>query len=138
MSPSDRPNRPGNDPLRDLNAAGGDSSRRPAEPTRPLRLPDDVAFEAVEADTDDVEDEDDDSEVIYLDDDNEWALLLPEGAVLHAHGTAEDDDEEAIFYECEPAEDDDGEPLLRCTECGATITEAEVADLITALDEEAE
>ncbi len=29
-------------------------------------------------------------------------------------------------------------PLLRCTECGATITEAEVADLITALDEEAE
>lgn len=127
-----RPEQPGNDSPRDLTPAGSDS-RGQMEPTRPLRLPDDLELDPLGVEME--EQEDDDSEVIYLDEQGNWALLLPEGAVLHSHGTSEEDEEEAVFYECESVEGVGGEELVRCTECGATITEAEVEDLIMALDE---
>lgn len=103
---------------------------RSLEPTRPLRLPDDVAAAG--------EIEEGGSEVFFLDDGLQWALLVPEGAVLHAHGEVADDEAETMLFECEPAESPTGEALVRCSECGASISEAEVEAMIHALGDEAE
>jgi hypothetical protein len=77
----------------------------------------------------------DDNEVIFLDDSEDWALLLPHGAILHAHGAAGDDEDEEILFECEPVEGPDGQPLARCSECGLTISEARLEELIEALED---
>jgi len=87
------------------------------------------------------EDAEADDEIIFLDENETWALWLPvgtdEGVVVHAHGAAEDgDDAEHLFFECEAVDGPDGEALVICTECDAAIPEAEIEALIEALSDE--
>jgi hypothetical protein len=105
---------------------------------RPLRLPEDTQpwlnWGSRERDEDEVAN--DDSEIIYLEETGNWALLLPEGAILHSHGAAGEDEDEEVFYECEPVQGLDGQALVRCSECGVTISEAQIESLIEDLDGE--
>ena len=77
-----------------------------------------------------------DYEILYLEQTGGWALLLPDGEVLHGHGpTGEAEDEEA-FFQCESSAGPGGETMIQCTECGAVITEERIEELIDQLDNE--
>jgi hypothetical protein len=80
--------------------------------------------------------EDDDSRFIFLEEEEGWALWVPregdEAVVVHAH-LDENDGAEMLFYECEPATGPDGEALARCPECGVTILEDDLDEMLDAL-----
>jgi hypothetical protein len=120
--------------------SGTNGQHAPLPPLRPLGARDYAgdAFSPrvqLEGQADEAAD-DEENQVFYLDDDGEWAVLVPEGVILHAHGPAADNEDEELFYQCEPVEGPDGEPLLRCGECGATISEADLEALTAALADE--
>src|SRR5262245_19438691 len=82
---------------------------------------------------------DDDAQCIVLDGAGGWALWLAgdsdEAIVVHAHDPDGGGDAELLLYECDAARDDVGRPLVLCPECGATIPEAEIDALISALEQ---
>ena len=80
--------------------------------------------------------EDDDSRFIFLDEEAGWALWVPrdgdEAVVVHAH-LDDDDAPDMLFYECEPATGPDGESLAQCPECGLTIPESDLDEMLDEL-----
>jgi hypothetical protein len=121
-----------------IERAGNGREAAELELTRSLDLerdrPLDVDATADPAFADELADED--GEVYFLDAAEEWALLLPLGAILHVHGSAVSEEEaEPLFYECEAIEQPGQPARIQCTACGAGISETAIEVMIDALVE---